>query len=218
MQESNKPEIVYDKKGNPYEVVDFNNDYVASKLGFWLFLFTEFMIFGTLFLAYSFFFYMYTDSFVVSSAKLSLYLGGTNTIILLISTLTMGLAFYNLKNNNIKKCINLTYTTVVLSTIFLGVKIIEWSLKKAHGIFPLDKELLALPYGEQIYFGLYYSMTGLHGLHVIFGIGAMLWVIYLIKKVKITYKNYVVFENVALYWDFVHLVWVFVFPFFYLIY
>ena len=217
MQSPSTPEYVIDKQGNKHEVVDFNNDYTASKLGFWLFLSTELIIFGTLFMIYAFYFFLNPVEFVSASTKITITLGAVNTFILLISALTMGLSVLKLRQGD-KKC-SMTYIwiTLALSVIFLIIKYFEWSGKIAHGLFPNMQEMLALPRGEQIFFGLYYSITGLHGIHIIFGIGAMLWVIYLICKDTVNKENFVVLENVALYWDFVHLAWVFVFPLFYII-
>ncbi|PLY06097.1 MAG: cytochrome C oxidase subunit III [Arcobacter sp.] len=214
---STTPEIVYDNDGNPHEVVDFNDDYTASKLGFWLFLFTELMLFGSLFLVFSFFFYRMSEAFVASSQELSFLLGGINTIILLISTYFMGMALINLKDNEIKSCRKKIYITIALASLFLIVKLIEWSIEINHGIYP-DSELLnTREYGVILFFGLYFTMTGFHGIHIIVGIGLMLWVLRKIRKEEVNSKKYVVFENIALYWDLVHLVWVFLFPLFYII-
>ena len=82
MDHSSEIEIIYDKQGNPHEVVDFNDDYQASKLGFWFFLFTELMLFGGMFLVFTFYFYRYTDNFLEASATLNIVLGGINTFVL----------------------------------------------------------------------------------------------------------------------------------------
>lgn len=215
--ENNTPEIIYDKDGNPHEIVDFNNDYTASKLGFWLFLFTELMLFGAMFLVFAFFFYKMSEEFVLSSSSLNIYLGGINTIILLLSTYCMGIAFLHLKENEIEKCKKNIYITIALATIFLLIKYIEWSIEINHGIFPNSDVLNAKANGEILFFGLYFTMTGFHGLHVIIGIAVMIWAILLINKNKITSSNYIILENISLYWDLVHLVWVFLFPLFYII-
>lgn len=211
------PEIIYDKDGNPHEIVDFNNDYTASKLGFWLFLFTELMLFGAMFLVFAFFFYKMSNDFVVASQSLSLVLGGVNTFILLISTYYMGMSLINLKNRGIEESKKKIYITMALAFLFLIIKLIEWSIEINHGIYP-DSELLnSKDNGIILFFGLYFTMTGFHGLHIIAGIILMFWVLMEIKKRRITPEKYVVLENVALYWDLVHLVWVFLFPLFYII-
>ncbi len=217
MEQSNTPEIIYDKQGNPHEVVDFNNDYEGAKLGFWFFLFTELMLFGAMFLVFTFFFYRFTDDFVTASSTLNIVLGGINTFVLLISTYFMGMSFINLKNNEISKAKTKIYITILFSVIFLVIKYFEWMTEINHGIYPDSDILNAKEHGEVLFFGLYFTMTGLHGIHIIVGILLMSWVLYLINIKKTTNTNYVVLENVALYWDLVHLVWVFLFPLFYII-
>lgn len=210
-------EVVYDKAGNAHEVVDFNNDYIGAKLGFWLFLFTELMLFGAMFLVFAFYFYKLPEEFVASSEKLNLLLGGANTFILLFSTYFMGMSLVHLKNNEVQKCKKFIYITLTLSCIFLFVKYLEWQGEISHGIYP-DSELLnSMSHGTILFFGLYFTMTGLHGLHVIVGIGVMLWVAGKINKKGVTAQNFIVLENTALYWDLVHIVWVFLFPLFYMI-
>lgn len=211
------PEIIIGKDGKEHEIVDFNNDYTGSKLGFWLFLFTELMLFGTMFLVYSFFFYENTNDFLKASSTLNLYLGGTNTFILLFSTYFMGMSLIDVKNQEIQKAKNKIYVTIILATIFLIIKYFEWMAEINHGIYPNSDILNAKTNGEILFFGLYFTMTGFHGLHIIIGIFLMLWILFLIKKDKVNNESYVVLENICLYWDLVHLVWVFLFPLFYII-
>lgn len=217
MTESTTPEFVYDKEGKQHEIVDFNDDYTGSKLGFWLFLFTELMLFGAMFLVFCFYFFRYGSDFVLASGNLNLLLGGTNTIILLLSTYFMGISLFNVKENNMGKAKTTIYITIVLSIIFLVIKYFEWMAEIHHGIYPDSEALNALSRGEILFFGLYFTMTGFHGIHILVGIGVMIWAIKLINSKKITSKKYVVLENIALYWDIVHLVWVFLFPLFYMI-
>ena len=109
------------------------------------------------------------------------------------------------------------FLLLCLSIIFLVIKYFEWMIEINHGIYPDSSVLNAKEHGQILFFGLYFTMTGLHGVHIIVGIALMLWVIYLINKKTMNDKKYVVLENVALYWDLVHLVWVFLFPLFYII-
>lgn len=215
--ETKSPEIIYDKDGNPHEIIDFNDDYTASKLGFWLFLFTELMLFGAMFLVFAFFFYRMPDEFVQSSQNLNIFLGGLNTFVLLASTYYMGIAFVYLKENEIDKCKKNIYITIVLAFVFLLIKYIEWSIEIHHGIYPSSDILNAKENGEILFFGLYFTMTGFHGLHIIIGIALMVWALLLIRSKKISSTNFVILENISLYWDLVHLVWVFLFPLFYII-
>lgn len=217
MNEDKTPEIVYDKKGTPHKVIDFNDDYTGAKLGFWLFLFTELMLFGAMFLVFAFFFYRFSEDFVIASNNLNLLLGGINTVILLLSTYFMGISLLYLKQNNILKSKKMIYITIFLSILFLAIKYVEWMTEINHGIYPDSEVLNALSKGEILFFGLYFTMTGFHGVHVIVGIGVMFWAINLINKERLTSKKFIVLENIALYWDLVHLVWVFLFPLFYMI-
>jgi cytochrome c oxidase subunit III len=217
MTELATPELIYDKKGKAHEIVDFNNDYTGSKLGFWLFLFTELMLFGSMFLVFCFYFFRHAQDFVLASGTLNLILGGTNTFILLLSTYFMGMSLFNVKENNIRKAKIAIYITIALSIVFLVIKYFEWMAEIHHGIYPNSEALNALSHGEILFFGLYFTMTGFHGIHILVGIGVMIWAIKLIESKKITSKNYIVLENIALYWDIVHLVWVFLFPLFYMI-
>lgn len=214
---SNSPEIIYDKEGNPHEVVDFRDDYEGAKLGFWFFLFTELMLFGAMFLVFSFYFYRFTEDFVLASSSLNILLGGLNTFILLLSTYFMGMSLIDLKNDEVQKAKIKIYITIFLSLAFLLVKYFEWMAEIHHGIYP-DSELLnSKAFGEILFFGLYFTMTGLHGIHIIVGIILMLCVLSSISKKKTTGKDSIFLENIALYWDLVHLVWVFLFPLFYII-
>mgnify|MGYP000644996464 CR=1 FL=1 len=129
----------------------------------------------------------------------------------------MGMSLINLKNGEISKAKLKIYITIILSILFLVIKYFEWMAEIHHGIYPDSEILNAKSHGEILFFGLYFTMTGLHGVHIIVGIALMLWVLFLINKKKITSANYLVLENVALYWDLVHLVWVFLFPLFYII-
>ena len=217
MTETTTPEVIYDKEGNAHEIVDFNDDYTGAKLGFWLFLFTELMLFGAMFLVFSFFFYRFSEDFVVASNNLNLTLGGINTIVLLISTYFMGISLLNIKQGNVEKSKKMIYITIALSIVFLVIKYFEWMAEIHHGIYPDSEALNILSKGEILFFGLYFTMTGFHGIHIIVGIGVMIWAIKLINCKKISAKKYVVLENIALYWDIVHLVWVFLFPLFYMI-
>jgi len=214
---NNTPEVIYDKDGNPHEIVDFNNDYTASKLGFWLFLFTELMLFGAMFLVFAFFFYKMPDEFVLGAQTLNIYLGGINTFVLLFSTYFMGIALIHLRDDEIDKCKKNIYITLGLATLFLIIKYFEWSAEISHGIYPNSEILNDKSHGEILYFGLYFTMTGFHGIHIIAGILVMIWALMLIKSKKINSKEYVILENISLYWDLVHLVWVFLFPLFYII-
>lgn len=215
---SSTPEIIYDKQGNAHTVVDFNDDYEGAKLGFWLFVLTEIMIFGALFMVFAFYLVQHQEQFMEASSDLNRFMGGTNTFILLISALTMGLSLVKLRNGDVKSSKKYIWITMVLAIVFVTIKYFEWMHEIHLGIYPGSPTLDSMDNGIKLFFGLYFTMTGLHGLHILIGVGVMFWVLRLIDSGKITPENFVVLENTALYWDLVHLVWVFLFPLFYLIY
>ncbi len=210
-------EIVKDLQGNSHEVVDFNNDIDGARLGMWFFLFTELMLFGGMFIAYAVYFFDNTTEFVVASRHMHVWLGGLNTVILLISALTIGLSVLFVKAGKIEQAKSFLLTTMILSVTFLVVKYFEWTAEFANGIWPGSEKLVAMAHGENLYFGLYFTVTGLHAVHIILGIGAMLFSYRKLSNKSISRENFIVFENVALYWDYVHLVWIFAIPLFYMI-
>jgi len=210
-------EIVYDKNNNAHEVVDFNDDIEGARQGMWLFLFTELMLFGGIFITYAVYFFDYTNEFVEASKNMNLWLGGLNTVILLISAGCLAMSVVFMKANKILESIRFLIATITLAIAFIVVKYFEWSAEFHHGIWPDSPTLRGMSDGANMYFGLYFTLTGLHGLHIILGIVAMFWVLGKINNGKITAKKFIILENFALYWDYVHLVWVFVVPLFYMI-
>lgn len=210
-------EMAYDRQGKSYPVADFKDDYSGDKLGFWVFLLTEGMMFGVLFLLYGIYFYRHTAMFAASSADLNLWLGGTNTVLLLISTYTMGVATLMMRQGKLKLSATLVGLTIFIAIVFLGIKASEWGVDIRHGIYPGSALLDAKDQGEILFFGLYFVMTGLHGLHVIIGIALMSWVLLLMRSGGIHPEHTIVMKNVTLYWDFVHLIWIVLFPLLYMI-
>jgi len=210
-------EIVKDIHGNSHDVVDFNDDLDGARLGMWFFLFTELMLFGGMFIAYAVYFFDHTNDFAYAAQNMNVWLGGLNTVILLISALTIGLSVLFLKAGKVANAKSFLLTTIILSISFLTVKYFEWTAEFDHGIWPGSETLMAMSNGTNLYFGLYFTVTGLHAIHIILGIAVMIWVYRKISNGSITPKNFIVFENTALYWDYVHLVWVFAIPLFYMI-
>lgn len=192
-------------------------DSVAPKMGMWLFLFTEVLLFGGMFLAYAVYRYQYTEQFHLAAMELNTGIGALNTVILLTSSLTVALSIAAMQKKN--KLLSLLFLsiTILLAFIFLVNKYFEWSTKFEHGIYPGSQELLNRPNGQILFFGLYYVMTGLHGLHVLIGIIVLVFMLIFIIRDKITADNYSKLENAGLYWHLVDLIWVFLFPLFYLI-
>jgi cytochrome c oxidase subunit III len=194
-----------------------HRDYTGSKLGMWFFLFTEILLFGGLFLVYSVYRYMNAAEFHAAATGLSTVLGTANTVILLTSSLTMALAITALQRGYARASIRLQAATIVLGLVFLVNKYIEWSGHIHEGIYPNAPELLSRGHGQILFYGLYYVMTGLHGLHVVAGL--ILIGIMLTQTVRrqITGNDHVKLENAGLYWHLVDLIWIYLFPLFYLI-
>ena len=194
-----------------------HRDDTGAKMGMWLFLFTEVLLFGGMFLAYAVYRYKYPDQFHLAGMEMNTGIGTLNTIILLTSSLTVALSIAAMQKGNRFLSIILLVVTDLFGFMFLINKFFEWSAEIAHGNYPGAKELLAKPDGQILFFGLYYVMTGLHGLHVIIGMVILTFMLVFIIRNKITPDNYVKLENAGLYWHLVDLIWIFLFPLFYLI-
>ena len=151
-------------------------DPTASKMGMWLFLFTELLLFGTLFIVFATYFYQFPTYFMEASGALSIPLGAFNTVVLLTSSLTMALAIAALQRGNVKLSVKMLNATVAFSVLFCIIKAFEWGGKFEHGIWPGSDHVNAMEYGQQVFYSLYFVMTGFHALHVIIGAGLILWV------------------------------------------
>lgn len=198
-------------------VHQIHRDDVGAKMGMWLFLFTEVLLFGGMFLVYAVYRYQYPSQFHIAAMELNTAMGTFNTIILLTSSLTVALSIAVLQNGKKILSLILLSTTLLFAFMFMVVKYFEWTTKISHGIYPGSPELLAKPNGQILFFGLYYVMTGLHGLHVLIGMIVIAFMIVFIARDKVTTDNYVQLENSGLYWHLVDLIWIFLFPLFYLI-
>lgn len=194
-----------------------HRDDFGSKMGMWLFLLTELVLFGGLFILYMAYRFQYADAFHAAARELNKGIGTLNTIILLTSSLTMVMAIVALQKHKKQLSLFLISLTIAFAGSFMVNKYFEWSAKIAHGIFPNSPTLLDKEKGEIIFFGLYYSMTGLHGLHVLIGMLILAIVMYKIKTNVVNPDNYVLLDNSGLYWHLVDLIWIFLFPLFYLI-
>jgi cytochrome c oxidase subunit 3 len=186
-------------------------------MGMWLFLLTELLLFGGLFVAYLFYRVQYFEKFKLAAHELDVALGTINTIILLTSSLTMALSIVAIQKS--KKVLSLLFlgATIAMAASFMVNKYFEWTAKFHHGLFPGGEHLTNLSDGEKIFFGLYYTMTGLHGLHVLVGIVLLSFMFVFIVRNSIYSTNYIKLENSGLYWHLVDLIWIFLFPLFYLL-
>jgi cytochrome c oxidase subunit 3 len=197
--------------------VHVHRDDFGSKMGLWLFLLTEILLFGGLFLLYAGYRYKYPEGFAAAATELDVLMGAVNTVILLTSSLTIVLGIVALQKNNKKLCLFFLWLTVACGLMFLVNKYFEWGAKFHHGIYPKGPKLQEMSDGEVMYFGLYYVMTGLHGLHIVVGLIFIGIVMYRIKKDFITPTNFQKLENSGLYWHIVDIIWIFLFPLLYLI-
>ncbi len=189
----------------------------GAKMGMWIFLFTEVLFFGGLFLLYSVYRARYASDFQAAAAELDMVLGTANTVILLTSSLSIALSIAMIRKGREKVSIVCQAVTIVLGVVFLINKYVEWSAHISRGIYPDSPVLLAMGGGKTIFFGLYYVMTGLHGLHVLIGVAVISGMALMTARRTITPGDYVKLENGGLYWHFVDIVWIYLFPLFYLI-
>ncbi len=192
-------------------------DRIGAKYGMWLFLFTEILFFGGMFLLYSVYRSKYPVEFHASAAEENLLLGSINTAILLTSSLFIAVAISAVKKGNYRLSVILQGATILMGIVFLGIKAVEWFEKIARGIYPNSPVLDKMSMGEILFFGLYYVMTGIHGLHVLIGVCVIAFMVYFTLTGNITRENFSKIENTGLYWHFVDIVWIYLFPLFYLI-
>jgi cytochrome c oxidase subunit 3 len=194
-----------------------HKDYAGAKLGMWLFLFTELLLFGGLFLLYAAYLARYPHEFAAAGREMHLGFGTLNTVILITSSLLAAMAVTAIQRGEQRLVIGLLGGTVLCAAVFLFNKYLEWSAEIGHGIYPGSPRLVAGPPGESVFYSLYYLTVGLHGLHVLVG-GTLLVVVALrVRQGAIHAGNYVLLENSALYWHLVDLIWIFIFPLYYLI-
>lgn len=193
----------------------------ASTLGMWIFLITEVMFFGGMFLAYSIYRAKYPDVFAIASSSLNVYIGAANTVVLLCSSFTMVMAVRSAQLGKRSGIIFWLIWTLLLGMTFLGVKAYEWNEKfEMHHVpgmanFHLDGASMQGP--ASIFFSLYFAMTGLHAMHMVVGVGILTVLIFQAKKGKFTAEYMTPVDIAGLYWHFVDIVWIFLFPLLYLI-
>ncbi len=191
----------------------------ASSLGMWAFLVTEVMFFGGMFAGYGVCRSLYPHAFGEASKLLNVVLGATNTAVLICSSLMMALAVRSAQLGERKKLVKFLILTIVLGLVFLGIKSIEYGTKFREHLVPGPSFVFEGPQsgGAEIFFSFYFAMTGLHALHMIIGIGLITWLIARARKGHFSPDYHTPVENVGLYWHFVDIIWVFLFPILYLI-
>jgi cytochrome c oxidase subunit III len=196
---------------------DIHRDDEASKTGMWLFLFTEMLLFAGLFVVYTVYRYRNATAFHLAAHELSVVVGTVNTILLLISSATIAMSITAIQKKSKKLALALLFITLALGFAFLVNKYFEWGHHIKDNIYPGSAELALRGQGDVLFYGLYFFMTGLHALHIIIGMIFIAVVARLILKDKIDSGNFSLLENSGLYWHLVDLIWIFLFPLFYLI-
>ena len=215
---------------------DFEQQTEASRLGMWAFLVTEIMFFGGLFTGYTMYRSKFPEAFAAGSHHLDVLLGAINTAVLIASSLTMALAVNAAEKRHRRRLIGFLVATMVLGSVFLGIKAVEYGHKfeehlipgrsfqyphsengdvgsvrlQAGGNAPLSERAL------QLFFSFYFAMTGVHAVHMVIGVGILGVLVVLAARGRFE-KNVNAVENTGLYWHFVDIVWIFLFPLLYLI-
>ena len=195
-------------------------EHEAGKQGVWIFMATELMMFGALFMGYAIYRAKYADAWVEGGSLLDWRLGLFNTLVLLFSSFTMAQAVTNaMKGDNKKAFVNVMVTTACAG-IFMIVKYFEYSGKIHHGLFPglglWNPEAVQVP-ETKLFLTLYFVMTGLHGIHILIGIGLMFWLMKRLRHEEFSKDYYTSVEGVGLYWHIVDIIWIYLFPLMYLI-
>ena len=170
-----------------------------------------------MFLLYSIYRATHTADFHEAAKEMSVTIGAVNTIILLTSSLTMALSISALQRAEKIRSLLFQAVTVVLGFAFLVNKYFEWTEHIRHGYYPNSPELLAMSHGKVLYFGLYYVMTGIHGIHVLIGLGVICFTFILTMRGALSSTDFIKLENTGLFWHLVDVIWIYLFPLFYLI-
>lgn len=195
------------------------HEYVSSKEGVWLFLVTEILMFGGLFVGYAIFHNLYPEIFAAGAKFLDWKMGSLNTVVLIFSSLTMALAIHYIQVGQPKKATPQLVITLVCGMIFMVVKYLEYSHKIHDGLLP---GALFSYKGEGVvdnlalYFSFYFMMTGLHGSHVVIGMALITWVLVRNMRGEFNAQYYTAVEGVGLFWHLVDLIWIYLFPLLYL--
>ncbi|MDE2957069.1 MAG: cytochrome c oxidase subunit 3 family protein [Bacteroidota bacterium] len=196
----------------------------AAKMGMWLFLVTEILLFSGMFVAYAVYRAWHPEVFAHASELLDWRLGGLNTLVLLASSFTVALSIHFVQKGQNRKVVVLLLITLLCVAIFMVIKYFEYTGKFAHGIFPgagyaPHGEAYAeydIPFAPQ-FFSIYFIMTGIHGVHVLVGMGLFVWLVTRVVRGHFSSAWYTPVELTGLYWHLVDIIWIFLFPLLYLI-
>ncbi len=191
----------------------------AGRMGIWLFLVTEVLLFGGLFCAFAIFRSWYFDSFVEAHHHLDKVMGAINTVVLITSSLTMALAVRSAQQSKKELTAILLALTLACAATFLCIKYVEYSHKFHEGLLP-GKWFSAVGFHTAhpgVFFAIYFMMTGIHGLHVVIGMILISWILKRTMKGEFSSRYYAPVEGVGLYWHLVDLIWIYLFPLLYLV-
>jgi cytochrome c oxidase subunit 3 len=198
---------------------DYKQQREASTLGMWIFLVTEILFFGGLFATYAVYHMLWPAAFRAGSHELLIWAGTTNTVVLITSSLTMALAVQAAQAGAQRSLKLFLIATMLLGTVFLGIKGFEYytSFLEHHVPGPAFQFEAEYQQHAQLFFSLYFVMTGLHALHMMIGLAVMAVMLRLAWRGTITAEYFSPIEVTGLYWHFVYIVWIFLFPLLYLI-
>jgi cytochrome c oxidase subunit 3 len=202
-----------------HQFEDAGQQFRASVLGMWAFLVTEIMFFGGVFTAYVVYRSKYESAFAHASHHLSVWLGGLNTAVLLASSFTMVMAVHAAQTGRVRQIFSWLLFTILLGSAFLFVKGIEYLEKYRYGLVPGPLWSQRVPDADQqeLFMSLYFGMTGLHALHMVIGVGVLLVLANRARRGVYDAHYYNPIECAGLYWHFVDIVWIFLFPLLYLL-
>jgi cytochrome c oxidase subunit 3 len=195
------------------------HEFITTKEGIWLFMATEILMFGGLFVGYSLMHSAYPAMFAEGASHLDWRMGALNTVVLILSSWTMALGIHYIQTKQNTKATRALVTTILCGAIFMVVKFFEYKAKFEHGLLPghfFHFEEAHAP-NLAMYFGFYFCMTGLHGLHVLIGMSLIGWVLKRHLSGEFDQEYYTPVEGVGIFWHIVDLVWIFLFPLLYLV-
>jgi len=198
---------------------DLEQQQEASIFGMWIFLVTEVMFFGGMFAGYTVYRYRFHEAFEAASNRLDLVLGTVNTAVLILSSLTMAMAVHAAQVNKRRQLVAFLILTMALGSVFLGIKAVEYHHKFEEHLVPGPLFQFAGPQPEHapLFFSFYFAMTGFHALHMVIGVGLLAVILWKAQKGRFSSEYYNPVEVSGLYWHFVDIVWIFLFPLLYLV-
>lgn len=192
-------------------------DTEGLRIGMWLFLYSEIILFGGLFVLYAVYYHNYPEFFAEGGRELNRIIGAMNTVVLLVSSFTVAASITAIQRGKARQTVGFLLFSLGCGMVFLINKYFEWGAKIHHDIYPNSPTMQDAEPGLNMFFSLYYVITGLHGLHVIIGMALLAISLVLVLRGRVNAGRFTMLENSGLYWHLVDLIWIFVFPMFYLV-